>query len=75
MGFDCVICGEREIWAFESKVQRVCKDCYNSTAIFNNTTMQIKGVSLCSGDIIKKLDEDETMPVLTMTVNIVRNPT
>jgi hypothetical protein len=28
MGFDCLLCGEREIWAFEGKkVPRVCQDC------------------------------------------------
>ena len=28
MGFDCLLCGEREIWAFESEdLPRVCKDC------------------------------------------------
>jgi hypothetical protein len=29
MGFDCIICGDREIWAFESREPRVCCDCYN----------------------------------------------
>jgi len=29
MGFDCIVCGGREIWAFESKTPRVCCDCYN----------------------------------------------
>lgn len=28
MGFDCVICSHREIWAYESKVRNVCIDCY-----------------------------------------------
>ena len=28
MGFDCIVCGEREIWAFESVEPRVCEDCY-----------------------------------------------
>lgn len=28
MGFDCIICKEREIWAFESKkYARICMDC------------------------------------------------
>ena len=28
MGFDCKLCGEREIWAFESDLPRICEDCY-----------------------------------------------
>ena len=29
MGFDCVMCGERELWAFESEHQRrVCWNCH-----------------------------------------------
>ena len=28
MGFDCIYCGEREIWAFESRTRpRVCWEC------------------------------------------------
>jgi hypothetical protein len=27
MGFDCIICGERDIWANESNTPSVCKDC------------------------------------------------
>lgn len=29
MGFNCIICGEREIWYFESNTPRVCCNCYN----------------------------------------------
>lgn len=29
MGFDCTICGDREIWAFESLIPKICVDCYN----------------------------------------------
>ncbi len=29
MGFNCLVCGEREIWAFESDTPRICRDCYD----------------------------------------------
>jgi len=29
MGFNCILCGEREIWAFESSLyQRICYACH-----------------------------------------------
>lgn len=28
MGFNCIICNEREIWAAESNIPRICNNCY-----------------------------------------------
>jgi hypothetical protein len=28
MGFDCIVCGDREIWSFESAIPEMCQDCY-----------------------------------------------
>lgn len=41
MGFNCVICNNREIWAYESKVQNVCIDCYLNHPVIIKTYMYV----------------------------------
>ena len=44
MGFDCKICGEREMWDFESDIPKVCKDCREKEIRSNKESLHIEAL-------------------------------
>jgi len=57
MGFYCLICGEREIWAQESTRPQVCKSCNNESTHVKQK--EVNQMAAAAGGLDISLSESE----------------